>query len=41
MTVSRIAAMFDYADAGAFARAFRRWGGTTPTRWRADRNRAD
>ncbi len=39
MTVSQIAAMLDYADAGAFGRAFRRWSGATPTRWRADRNR--
>jgi len=27
--------MLDYADTSAFARAFRRWSGTTPSRWRA------
>jgi AraC-like DNA-binding protein len=26
--------MLDYADTSAFARAFRRWSGTTPSRWR-------
>jgi len=31
----QIAAMLDYADASAFTRAFRRWSGTTPARWRA------
>jgi AraC-like DNA-binding protein len=40
MPVSQIAAMLDYADASAFTRAFRRWSGTTPARWRATRNRA-
>jgi AraC-like DNA-binding protein len=35
MQVSQIAAMLDYADASAFTRAFRRWSGTTPARWRA------
>jgi len=35
--VSRIADMLGYADASAFTRAFRRWSGTTPARWRADR----
>ena len=35
MEVSQIAAMLDYADASAFTRAFRRWSGTTPARWRA------
>ena len=35
MPVSQIAAMLDYADASAFTRAFRRWSGTTPARWRA------
>jgi AraC-like DNA-binding protein len=33
--VGRIAHMLDYADTSAFARAFRRWSGTTPSRWRA------
>jgi AraC-like DNA-binding protein len=40
MPVSQIAAMLDYADASAFTRAFRRWSGTTPARWRATRDRA-
>jgi AraC-like DNA-binding protein len=34
--VSRIADMLGYADASAFTRAFRRWSGTTPARWRAE-----
>ena len=34
MEVSQIAAALDYADASAFARAFRRWSGTTPSLWR-------
>jgi len=33
--VGHIASMLDYADTSAFARAFRRWSGTTPSRWRA------
>jgi AraC-like DNA-binding protein len=33
--IQRIAVMLEYADASAFARAFRRWSGTTPSRWRA------
>jgi AraC-like DNA-binding protein len=41
MEVSQIASMLDYADASAFTRAFRRWSGTTPARWReATRQRA-
>ncbi len=40
MEVSQIAAALDYADASAFTRAFRRWSGTTPARWRATRDRA-
>jgi len=40
MQVSQIAAMLDYADASAFTRAFRRWSGTTPARWRAKQARA-
>jgi AraC-like DNA-binding protein len=35
MDVSQIAALLHYADASAFTRAFRRWSGTTPARWRA------
>jgi AraC-like DNA-binding protein len=33
--VAQIAVALDYADASAFTRAFRRWSGTTPARWRA------
>ncbi|MFO1392182.1 MAG: AraC family transcriptional regulator [Steroidobacteraceae bacterium] len=33
-TVAGIAELLDYADARAFIRAFRRWSGTTPARWR-------
>lgn len=32
--VGQIACMLDYADTSAFARAFRRWSGTTPSGWR-------
>jgi AraC-like DNA-binding protein len=35
LDVSHIAAMLDYADASAFTRAFRRWSGIAPARWRA------
>ena len=35
MRVGQIAEALDYADASAFTRAFRRWSGTTPARWRA------
>ena len=35
MDVSEIAGLLDYADPSAFTRAFRRWSGTTPGRWRA------
>ena len=34
MHVSQVAEALDYADASAFTRAFRRWSGTTPARWR-------
>jgi AraC-like DNA-binding protein len=37
MEVTQIAASLDYADTSAFTRAFRRWSGTTPGRWRAGR----
>jgi AraC-like DNA-binding protein len=36
-----IAGMLNYADASAFTRAFRRWSGTTPARWRLDRGQAN
>ena len=32
---AQIATALGYADASAFTRAFRRWSGTTPARWRA------
>ena len=35
MPLAQIAATFDYADASAFTRAFRRWSGVTPSDWRA------
>lgn len=38
--VSEIAALLNYADASAFTRAFRRWSGTTPAAWRAQRRKA-
>jgi AraC-like DNA-binding protein len=34
MEVTQVAAALDYADTSAFTRAFRRWSGTTPGRWR-------
>jgi len=37
LDMSEIATSLDYADASAFTRAFRRWSGTTPARWRAQR----
>ena len=33
--INQVAVMLEYADASAFARAFRRWSGVTPTQWRA------
>jgi len=32
--VAEVAGLLDYADARSFIRAFRRWSGTTPARWR-------
>ena len=40
MSVARIAAALDYADASAFTRAFRRWSGATPGQFRALQNHA-
>jgi AraC-like DNA-binding protein len=36
--VSEIAAELGFAEPGAFIRAFKAWSGTTPGRWRAQRN---
>jgi len=41
LDVAAVAAALDYADASAFTRAFRRWTGNTPARWRATRRRGD
>jgi AraC-like DNA-binding protein len=38
--VGQVAAMLNYADTSAFARAFRRWSGTTPSDWRTRDDRA-
>ena len=35
MRVRQVADVLNYADAAAFTRAFHRWSGTTPARWRA------
>lgn len=37
MDVREIAELLGYADASALTRAFRRWSGDTPARWRAQR----
>lgn len=37
--ITRVAHVLNYADSSAFTRAFRRWTGTTPARWRAAPNR--
>ncbi len=39
MTLDQIAMALDYADASAFSRAFKRWSGVMPGRWRTDRMR--
>lgn len=42
MTLGRIAAALDYADASAFTRAFRNWHGCSPQAWRRENaQRAD
>jgi AraC-like DNA-binding protein len=40
LEVATIADMLDYSAASAFTRAFRRWSGDSPARWRAMRRRA-
>ncbi len=35
MTITEIAVALNYSDMSAFSRAFRRWSGVTPARWRA------
>ena len=34
LAMAEIAAALGYAETSVFTRAFRRWSGTTPTRWR-------
>ena len=34
MEIPDISALLDYAGPNAFTRAFRRWSGTTPAKWR-------
>jgi AraC-like DNA-binding protein len=41
MEIGRIAWLLGYAEPSAFTRAFRRWSGTTPARWRAGPGRND
>lgn len=38
LPLSQVAGSLGYADASAFTRAFRRWAGTTPGRWRQQHN---
>jgi AraC-like DNA-binding protein len=38
-TVSEIAMLLHYSDVRSFIRAFRRWSGSTPARWRATARR--
>jgi AraC-like DNA-binding protein len=38
MEVGLIAQLLDYAAPSVFTRAFRRWSGTTPGKWRAAHN---
>jgi AraC-like DNA-binding protein len=36
MPLAKIAEALDYADNTAFSRAFKRWSGVTPARWRKE-----
>jgi AraC-like DNA-binding protein len=36
--VTHVASVLNYADSSAFARAFRRWSGTTPAAWRHEQH---
>ena len=38
LAIDETAALLKYADARSFIRAFRRWSGTTPAKWRASRD---
>lgn len=40
MSVGEIATSLHYGDSSAFAHAFRRWSGESPTRWRESAHRA-
>jgi len=40
MSVGAIATSLHYGDSSAFAHAFRRWSGESPTRWRESAHRA-
>ena len=40
MDAKRIAEILNYADGSTFARAFRRWSGTTPAQWRENHKAA-
>ena len=39
MPAGEIAARLGYANASAFTRAFLRWSGKAPTKWRVSRRR--
>lgn len=39
LAIAQIAQTLGYAEASVFNRAFRRWSGTTPTRWREQHSR--
>ena len=35
--ISEVSVALGFADKSAFTRAFKKWAGTTPARWRAER----